>query len=37
MTRLDEAIRKLDRGELREGQRILESLRREQPENPAVL
>jgi tetratricopeptide (TPR) repeat protein len=37
MTRLDEAIRKLDRGELREGQRILESLRREQPDNPAVL
>jgi tetratricopeptide (TPR) repeat protein len=37
MTRLDEAIRKLDRGQLKEGQTILESLRREQPDNPVVL
>jgi tetratricopeptide (TPR) repeat protein len=37
MTRLDEAIRKLDRGELKEGQRILESLRREEPDNPVIL
>jgi tetratricopeptide (TPR) repeat protein len=37
MTRLDDAIRKLDRGEFREGQRMLESLRREEPHNPVVL
>ena len=37
MTRLDQAIRKLDQGRLEEGQRILEQLRREDPDNPEVL
>lgn len=37
MTRLDEAIRKLDQGKLEEGQEILEQLSREEPENPVVL
>jgi len=37
MSRLDEAIRKLDEGRLWEGQRILEQLREEEPENPMVL
>ena len=37
MTRFDQAIRSLDRGELKEGQTILEALLREDPHNPAVL
>jgi tetratricopeptide (TPR) repeat protein len=37
MTRMDEAIRKLNQGRIREGRRILEQLRREEPDNPAVL
>ena len=37
MRRLDEAIRKLDQGRLREGQRLLEQLRKEEPGNPVVL
>jgi tetratricopeptide (TPR) repeat protein len=37
VTRLDKAIRKLNQGKLKEGQRILEELRREDPNNPAVL
>ncbi|MFW6116234.1 MAG: tetratricopeptide repeat protein [bacterium] len=37
MTRLDEAIQKLDQGKLKEGQEILEDLRREEPDNPVVL
>jgi tetratricopeptide (TPR) repeat protein len=37
MARLDEAIRKLDQGKLKEGQKILEQLRREEPDNPVVL
>jgi tetratricopeptide (TPR) repeat protein len=37
MTRLDDAIRALEQGRLREGQTILESLRRAEPDNPDVL
>ena len=33
MTTLDEAIRRLDQGRLKEGQTILESVRREEPDN----
>lgn len=34
MTTLHEAIRRLDQGRHKEGQTILESLRREEPDNP---
>ena len=37
MTTLDEALRELEQGNLREGQRMLETLRRQEPENPDVL
>lgn len=37
MTTLDKALRELDRGNLEEGQRILETLHRQEPENPDVL
>ena len=37
MTTLDKALHELDRGNLKEGQRILEALRRREPKNPEVL
>jgi tetratricopeptide (TPR) repeat protein len=37
MTTLDDAIRKLEQGRLQEGQRMLEQLRKEDPDNPALL
>lgn len=37
MTRLDEAIRKLEQSRLKEGQHILEELRKEEPDNPVIL
>ena len=37
MTTLDRALHELGRGNLEEGQRILESLRRQEPKNPDVL
>ncbi len=37
MTTLDEAIRKLEQSRLKEGQHILEELRKEEPDNPVIL
>jgi len=37
MTRLDEAIHKLEQSRLKEGQRILEELRKEEPDNAVIL
>lgn len=37
MSRLDDALHKLNQGKLQEGQQILEALRRQDPDNPQVL
>lgn len=37
MTTLDQAIHKLDQGKLKEGQRILDALLKNEPDDPAVL